>query len=406
MIDINEESLLGGYRVLDLADGKGIYGTRLLGELGADVIKIEPPQGSYERNIPPFFNDESHLEHSIYWLYRNTSKRGVTLNLESSLGQELFVGLVKTSDIIFETFDPGYMESLGLEYEALSDLNTGIIVVSITDFGLSGPHSNFKGSDIVNLAASGATILCGLPGRAPCTAPGTLANDVGAIYGAIGAMLAIYNRGLTGKGQHVEISVQEATMDGICPWNVPGYSQSVATGSAPGLRLRPRVGPLLTIPCKDGYFTFHVLTEKQRNGFFQLIGNPPEVVEWAKDMPFFEMIMRMPEFIEIAHPYFRERTKDDLFVHGQELGVPICPIYTPAEYVEDRHVKARGFFTEVDHPAVGRALYPGVPYKVTELPSSVRRPAPTLGQHNVEVWCDEFGLAQEDLGTLRAAGVI
>jgi len=401
-----EQGLLGGYRVLDLADGKGAYGTRLLGELGADVIKIEPPQGAPERNIPPFADDLPHPERSLYWLYRNTSKRGITLDIESSQGRELFRMLAGTSDIVFETFAPGYMNDLGVGYEMLSASTPGIIMASITDFGQSGPHADFKGSDIVNLAMSGATILCGLPGRAPCTAPGSLANDCAAIYGAVGAMLALFNRGKTGRGQHVEVSAQEAAMDGLCPWNIPGYAQCVATGSAPGLRMRPRVGPLLTIPCKDGYFTFHVLTEKQRTAFFELIGNPPEVVAWAKDMPFFEMIMRMPEFIAIGGPYFSDRTKDDLFTHGQELGVPICPIYTPAEYVEDRHVRARGFFEEVDHPVAGRALYPGVSCKASDLPSTIRNPAPTLGQHNVEVWCGELGLSREELSMLKASGVV
>jgi crotonobetainyl-CoA:carnitine CoA-transferase CaiB-like acyl-CoA transferase len=400
------EGPLNIYRVLDLADGKGLYGTRLLGELGADVIKIEPPHGAPERNIPPFVGDIPHPERSLYWLYRNTSKRGITLNLDSSLGRDLFKKLVKTADILFETFPPGHMESLGLSYRALSEINPGLIMVSITDFGQSGPHAHYKGSDIVNLALSGATMPCGLPDRPPCTAPGSLANDIAAIFGAVGAMLALFDRGATGQGQYVDISAQEAAIDGMVPWMIPGYSLCVANGTIAGFRMRWRMGPLLTIPCKDGYFTFNVMTEKHRKGFLELMGRPPALVEWVKNTPVSEMLVRMMEFIELCTPYFKEYTQQELFIRGQELGVPTCPIYYLNQFVEDRHIKARGFFTEVKHPEVGSALYPGVPFKMTETPPAVRRPAPTLGQHNIEIWCNEMGLSRDELVALRGAGVI
>lgn len=407
MVDSKKhEGPLNIYRVLDLADGKGLYGTRLLGELGADVIKIEPPQGAFERNIPPFVGDIPHMERSLYWLYRNTSKRGITLNLDSSLGQELFRKLVKTADILFETFPPGHMDSLGIGYQTLSQINPGLIMVSITDFGQSGPHAYYKGSDIVNLGLSGATSVCGLSERPPCTAPGNLASDIGAIYGAMGAMLALFNRAATGRGQYVDISVNEATIDGMVPWMIPGYSLCVANGTIAGLRIRGRWGPLLTIPCKDGYFTFNVMTEKHRQGFLQLMGRPPALVEWVQNTPVSEMLVRMMEFIELCTPYFKEYTQQELFIRGQELGVPTCPIYYLDQFVGDPHVKARGFFVEIDHPVVGSALYPGTPFKMTETPPTVSRPAPTLGQHNIEIWCNEMGLSRDELVALRGVGVI
>lgn len=394
------------YRVLDLADGKGIYGTRLLGELGADVIKIEPPQGAPERNLPPFVNDAPDPEGSLYWLYRNTSKRGITLNLDAPPGRDLFKRLVKTADVLVETFPPGHMQTLGLDYAVLSELNPGLVMVSVTDFGQNGPHARYKGSDIVNLAMSGATSVCGLPDRPPCTAPGSLANDIGGVYAALGAMLALFGRGATGQGQFVDISVQEAAIDGIAPWMIPGYSLNVANGTIAGLRIRGRWGPLLTVPCKDGYFTFNVMTERHRKGFLELMGYPPDLVKWVENTPVSETLVRMMEFIELSTPYFKDYTQEDLFIRGQELGVPTCPIYYLDQFVEDRHVKARGFFVEVDHPTAGKAPYPGIPYKMTETPPRVSRPAPTLGQHNLEIWCDEMGISREEFAEFAGAGII
>jgi crotonobetainyl-CoA:carnitine CoA-transferase CaiB-like acyl-CoA transferase len=166
------------------------------------------------------------------------------------------------------------------------------------------------------------------------------------------------------------------------------------------------MGPLLTVPCKDGYFTFNVMTEKHRQGFLELMGRPPALVEWVKNTPVSEMLVRMMEFIELCTPYFKEYTQQELFTRGQELGVPTCPIYYLDQFVGDRHIKARGFFTEVKHPEVGSALYPGVPFKMTETPPTVSRPAPTLGQHNIEIWCNEMGLSRDELVALRGAGVI
>lgn len=161
------EQALSGIRVLDLADVKGVYGTRILADLGADVIKVEPPDGDPMRKIPPFVGDVPGPDRSLYWLYRNLNKRGITLNLASKEGGEIFKRLVKSSDIVVETFEPGYMKQLGLDYEALREVNPGLIMASITDFGQTGPYSHYKGSDIVDFAMSGAMIVNGTPDRAP-----------------------------------------------------------------------------------------------------------------------------------------------------------------------------------------------------------------------------------------------
>jgi len=161
------EQLLGSYRVLDLSDEKGMFCGKFLGDFGADVIKIEPPGGSPARNIGPFYHDIPDPEKSLFWFAYNSSKRGITLNIETSDGQEIFKRLVKTADFIVETFTPGYMESLGLGYDTMNRINPRIIVCSITPFGQTGPYKDYKSSDLIALATGGLLYICGDPERPP-----------------------------------------------------------------------------------------------------------------------------------------------------------------------------------------------------------------------------------------------
>lgn len=396
---------LSGYRVLDLADAKGIYGTRMLADMGADVIKVEPPDGHPARKIPPFAEDTPGPDRSLYWLYRNLNKRGITLNIESKHGGEIFKRLIKTADVLVETFKPGYMEELGLDYEVLREINPGLIMASITDFGQTGPYSQYKGSDIVDFAMSGAMIINGLPEFPPVLIPGTAARDCGAIYAMGGVMLALFSRGATGQGQYVETSVQEAAIGALYPWSINGYSYKIAGGTAIGVGMRPRTGGFLVVPCKDGYANFIMVSPRNIQAVYDTLGNPPELVEYGTEI--IGVLPRLGEFLPKLFTYTMQMTMEELCGRGQEeFGLPACPVYTPAEYMEDKHVKARGFFEEVEHPETGKGMYAGMPFKMTETPPSFRRPAPRLGEHNEEVYCEELDFSREELGVLRMSGII
>ena len=239
MVPKEREGALTGYRILDLTDSRGAYCTKLLADMGADVIKVEPPDGDVGRNMPPFLNGEPHPEKSLYFLYRNANKRGITLNIESDEGRDILRKLAKSADVLVENYGPGYIESLGIGYDALQSINPKLIMAGITEFGLDGPYRDYKGSNIVDYALSGVMITSGYPGKVPTLLPGTPAYDAASEIADIEILAAIYCRDAIGKGQKIDVSVHEAARTGLYPWSVPIYSYSL-TPDGP----LPMPGPL------------------------------------------------------------------------------------------------------------------------------------------------------------------
>jgi len=401
-----QEGALSVYRVLDLADSKGAYCTKVLADLGADVIKIEKPQGDPSRSIPPFVDDVPHIEKSLYFLYRNANKRGITLNLETFEGKDIFKKLVKTADVLVENSPPGYMASLDLDYSALKEINPGLIMASMTEFGQTGPYKDWKGSNIVDFAMSGVMISSGFTGKAPCMLPGTPAYDAASMLAAISIVVALYHRGITGQGQYIDASVHESSRIGLYPWAVPIYSHALTDEritTVTDMRLGASIYPIY--PCKDGYIRVVALTPGQWNALVRVLGEP-EVLRLPAWQDFIYRVGNAQDLYALMLEFTTKYTMFELFEAGHREGVPIIPIYDMAGFVNNPHTKARKFFVEVDHPVVGKALYSGPPYKWTETPASIRRPAPCLGEHNEEVYCKELGFSKDELVALRSAGVV
>lgn len=394
------------YRVLDLADSKGAYCTKLLADLGADVIKIEPPQGDSTRSIPPFVDDMPHLEKSLYFLYRHANKRGITLDLEISEGKAIFKKLVKTADVLVETYPLDYMASLSLDYQVLKEINLGLIMASITEFGQTGPYKDWKGSDIVDFAMSGVMISSGFSGKVPCNLPGTPAYDATSLLAAISILIALYHRGTTGKGQYIDAAVHESSRIGLFPWLVPIYSHALTDERitvVTDVRLADSIYPVY--PCKDGYVRVLTITPGQWNALVRVLGDP-EVLRLPEWQDFIYRVGNAEDLYTLMVEFTPNYTMFELFEAGHREGVPIIPIHDMAGFVNNPHTKAREFFVEVNHPVIGKALYPGPPYKWTETPASIRRPAPCLGEHNEEIYCRELGFSKGDLSVLRRAGVV
>jgi len=400
------QGALGGYRVLDLADSNGAYCAKLLADLGADVIKIERPEGDPGRRIPPFVDDVPHLEKSFYFLYRNANKRGLTLNLETSAGRDIFQKLVKTADVLVENFGPGYMTDLGLDYPVLRDVNSGLIMASMTEFGHAGPYRYRKGCNLVDFAMSGVMITSGFPGKVPSLLPGSPAYDAAAMTAVISILAALYSRGATEQGQYVETSVHESSRVGLYPWVVPVYCQaSNMDDPAAGRETRMGASIYPVYPCKDGFIRVVALTPRQWDALVRALGSP-EVLLLPEWRDFLYRIGNAEDLYALMLEFTGSMTMLELFEAGRREGVPIAPILDIASFYNSPHTKAREFFVEVDHPAVGKADYPGPPYKWTETPASIRRPAARLGEHNEEVYCKELGYSTADLAALRGAGVL
>ena len=270
--------MLSPYRALDLTDEKGLLCGKLLGDLGADVIKIERPGGDPARSLGPFYNDEIDPEKSLFWFAFNTSKRGVTLDIETVDGQEIFKRLVKSADFVIESFPPGYMDKLGLGYSALEKLNPRVIMVSITPFGQTGPYKDYKGPDVVTWAMGGEMYQYGDIDRAPIRISHHSQADLhGGAEAAVGAIMALYHREITGEGQQVDISIQECIiqMTYTSHWDMSRVIRPRGADDYPNLRTRIEdksapLDPNLRVrklwPCKDGFiiFTYRGGTQAKR----------------------------------------------------------------------------------------------------------------------------------------------
>ncbi|MDM7998719.1 MAG: CoA transferase [Dehalococcoidia bacterium] len=400
------EGALSPYRVLDLTDSKGAYCTRLFADLGADVVKVENPRGDPGRAMPPFAGDVPHPEKSLYFLHRNAGKRGITLDIETADGRDIFLGLVAGADILVENSPSDYMEGLGLGYAVLRQANRRLIMASITEFGRSGPYKNRKSSNLVGFAMSGVMITSGYPGKEPSLCPGTPAYDAASLYANISILAALHMRSTTGEGQFIDVSVHETSRLGLYPWIVPHYSYALNPGGPPPShesRLGASVYPVY--PCKDGLIRVIALTPRQWDALVRVLGSP-EVLQMPDWRSFLYRIGNAADLYALMLEFTQKYTMIELFEAGKREGVPIAPILNIEDFYKSPQTVARQFFVEVEHPMAGKAHYPGPPYKWSESPARIARPAPCLGEHNEEIYCQELGFSRDDLVALRGAGVI
>ncbi|MFQ5826691.1 MAG: CaiB/BaiF CoA transferase family protein, partial [Dehalococcoidia bacterium] len=367
---------------------------KVLGDLGADVIKIEPLGGDPSRNIGPFYRDIPHPERSLPWFAFNTSKRSLVLDLETRRGKEIFQQLVTKSDFIIESFPPGHMDALGLGYEALIRINPGIIIVSITPFGQTGPYRDFKASDLVLMAMGGQMYGAGDADRPPVRLSLPQAYLFGGIHAALGGMIALYYRQRTGQGQWVDVSIREGVLRAlsleIAFWE---FNRELCPRMGP-LRARGKLMQREVWACRDGEVTIRVQGGAFRSGMQPLSqwmrgegwGGKFPSVDWGSvDIldTFSEETVSWQD--EIA-PFFLTRTKAELYERALRSRIPLLPCYTPREIREDRQLASRGFWVEVNHPEMGASIaYPGAPYKLALTPWRISRRPPLIGEHTREI---------------------
>ena len=396
---------LSGYRVLDLSDAKGVLCTKVMADLGADVIAIEPPQGSTTRSYTPFYHDQPDQEKSLFFWYFHTNKRSITLNLATPDGQGLFKQLIQTADILVETLPCQYLDQLGLGYTHLQTLHPGLIMTSITGFGSDGPYSTYHASDIVGLAMGGLMYLCGEPDGPPVPPGGMQGYHLAALNGVTGTLIALWHREMTGQGQHVDVSMQAAVANALeTTHQTYDFNREIRTRWG-----HKREGAAYILPCQDGYIA---LLCAGSLGW-------PKLVAWLQDEGcdngladerFLDDIYRFEHDAEIhatLQAFFATKTKLDIYTEAQRRRMPLAPVNTPRDLVESPQLQARGFFVAVEHPELESTVrYPGAPYALSETPWQIRRRPPLLGEHNEDLYVHELGLSRDDLTALRAAGII
>jgi crotonobetainyl-CoA:carnitine CoA-transferase CaiB-like acyl-CoA transferase len=417
--EIGNSSLpLSPYRVLNLADEKGAFCGKILADLGADVIKIEPPQGDPARNIGPFFHDEPGPNRSLFWFAYYTNQRSITLNLETVDGQRVFRELVKTSHFVLESFPPGYMDKLGLGYPSLSQINPSIIVTSITPFGQAGPYKDWKASDIVVAAMGGLMYLTGEPDQPPLRVGGCEQSYlVAGAYAAAGTMIAHYYRVLTGQGQHVDVSAQASTLFATQSYyqyqDLEGYSHRRSGNAYPQFGKRRQV----IFPCKDGYISWGILLgvlggyTRAMVDWMDSEGKAGELknVRWTEFG--FESENVSNEVLEhwqsLFGEFFKTHTKADFEREALTRRLMVFPVNTPKDLVENSQLAARNYWVKVGYPELGIVIdHAGPLYRSPEVVWATPHRAPLLGEHNEEIYCEELGFSKEEMCILRQANAI
>jgi crotonobetainyl-CoA:carnitine CoA-transferase CaiB-like acyl-CoA transferase len=409
--------MLEGYRALDLTDEKGFLCGKILAELGVNVIKVEKPGGDPARAIGPFWHDQADPEKSLYWIAYNSSKRGITLDLEKEEGKRIFRELVKTADFVIESFAPGDLDALGFGYSELNGIRKDIILTSITPFGQKGPYSHYQASDLVLMGMAGELFMTGDSDRRPVNISIPQACLHAGSDAAVGSMLAHHHRRKTGEGQHVDISMQQSAAWFLAQ-TIPHWElDKLILGRVGTFRTSSR-GTLQrqVWPCKDGFVFFFMIggqqgakTCRQLVKWMDALGMANEFLltyEWER----FDMAGATQELIDkISKPiaeFFLTRTKKEALDAAISRNISICPLMGMQDLIVDPNLAARGFWTQMELPASKTTIpYPGQFARSSENALTTRSRAPQIGEHNADVY-GELGLSDEKLESLRESGVI
>jgi len=415
--------MLSCYKVIDLSNEKGFFCGRLLGDLGADVIKIEKPGGDNSRNIGPFYKDIPDPEKSLYWYAFNANKRGITLDIETADGIEIFKRLVEKADVVIESFEPGYMKKIGLGYDTLNKINPGLVFTSISAFGQEGPYRDYKASDLVVRALGGMIYTVGDSDRPPLTTSYFHSFLVGAAHAAIGTMVVLYYRAFSGKGQQVDAPTQQGlTFVGNAEQQLPWLLNKIIPQRQGRNRFTTQMkdGNLYYQPilwrCKDGDISFSLATAAMAASYKHILeGMKKDGIEtatldrwdWTKPHDGEWTREDLDAIIATLTKYFSLHTKSELLQLSLEKGVHIGICLNVEEALKFPQFVERGFWVDVNHPELGtRLTYPGGFIKFSESDCGIKFRAPLVGEHNEEIYGTELGISKKELITLKQCNVI
>lgn len=393
---------LDDVRVIDLTEGLGgPRCTKILAELGADVIKVEPLVGDECRTFGPFADSQFDLESSLMFLYMNLNKRGVTLDIESTRGAEMLKKLVSTADILVENFPPGTLDQLGLGYEVLSEINPRLIVTSITDFGSSGPYRDYQATDLVLYALGGQMYVSGQYDSHPLTHAYNQSQMAVGMNAACATLTALYYQRETGEGQHIDVSAFECVASEVqLPIGRYAYTGGIET-RGPRERAKVQRG---FIKVKDGYIGLNLSGRNTWETFSEFLGIPELLTDRFNTGS--ARSLHSQELNELLENALKDRDKDEFWHSAVANSFTFQMVQRPEEAVQSPQLAAREFMVDVSHPRAGTVQLPGDTYGFSETPWHVRRRAPLLGEHNDEIFGGELGFSREELTVLHESGVI
>jgi crotonobetainyl-CoA:carnitine CoA-transferase CaiB-like acyl-CoA transferase len=403
-LSVSDAGALAGLRVLDLTNYRAQLAARLLADMGADVIKVEPPGGDAARRIGPFLDDLPHRDRSLFFWFYNLNKRSLTLDLDHPRGRDLLLALARSTDVIVESFAPGTLATMGLSWEVMHRENPALVLCSIAPFGQTGPYRDFAADDTVLTALGGMLYVNGFPGHPPVRPLGLQAYHSASYYGAIAIMTALLARDRSAKGSWIDLSMQEATAAAVEHVAGSYFERKIAEPRRGTLHWSRffRVGK-----CRDGYIMHCTL------------GDWTSLVEWMKgdgkaqdlDQPMYNEVMNRythaEHVFDVLDEWVKDYARDELLERAQLLRLPYATVRPPEALFDDEQLAARGYFVEVEHPELGpKFRYPGAPYLFNGTPWRAHRRPPLTGEHSAEILRDSLGLEFDEIGELAAEGVI
>jgi crotonobetainyl-CoA:carnitine CoA-transferase CaiB-like acyl-CoA transferase len=392
---------LSDLRLIDLSTNiAGPFCTKLFADFGADVVKVESTdQVDEARALGPFSGADENPEASGMFLYLNTNKRSVTLNLDSEQGKTLLRELAATADVVVESFPPGTMERIGLGFDALQDIRPGIVLTSVTPFGQSGPWRDYQATDLVQYAASGLSYINGVPEREPLKEPGYESDYQAGVCAFAGAMTAVCHRDVGGPGRHVDVSILEAATSTLAPQLLMALHSGVSSERrAMGL-------PTGLVPCKDGYVFLNVRHEQTWQQLWRFFDEP----QLANDPRFAtaaDRRKRSRELEDFLAPRLARYTMEELYHGLSDLRILVGMALDIPHLMDDSHLRERDFFVTSQHLVAGELSFPGAPFKMSKTPWMLVSPAPLNGEHNEEIYTGLLGHTSKELDNWRSLGDI
>ena len=380
----------------------------MMADMGAEVIHVEKPgHGDMQRH--PSMHGPGIEGENLVFAMLNRNKKSITLNLKAPKGKEMFMELVKQSDIVVENFTPGTMDSLGIGYDDLSAVNPRIIMVSVSGFGQNGPYRDYHAYDLVAQAMSGWMSVTGYPGQPPVRGGGVIADYLGGIFGFCGLMTALYWRERSGQGQQVDVSLMDSAAftlgDRIVRYAAIGDPELIA----PVGNKYPNMPMALCYPTKDGYFTFRFPSTESIGNLIKMIDEKMPANMDQKQLTVKEMTEN-PGFWESYEDritqFLKDKTNDEAMAIMESMDIACSPVLTLDKVIEDPQFNAREMMVEVEHPKIGKMKMPGIVPKLSKTPGKVETPGPSLGQHNEDIYCSLLGCTKDELANLKDDNII
>lgn len=400
----NTRGPLSDLRVLDFSrDLSGSYCARALAAYGSEVVHVEAPRiGNLLRRVAPFYNDLPHHNRGVLHNHVNCGKRSITLDVESGVGVRVLRELVKNTDILVEDQPDGTMEAKGLSYEALAEINPGIVMTSLSSFGRKGPYKDYKASELILSGLSGPMYISGALDREPVKAGGRAVQFQAGMVAALLTMMAVRSRDRFGVGSHVDLSTMETQAGTADRWvsvlSVYSYTGSIAERTR-GIVLAGAG----VVPTLDGYInTLNPTTLSRLKRVLNMIGKP----ELMDDPQFADPDQRLVIVNEEFLLWSLQHSTAEAVDAGLRYGVMVGPVHTHETLHRDAHMLVRRPWVQVEHPEMGEQTFPVRPAQLSGTPMQVSRPAPRLGEHNMDVYCGELGYSRSELARLGRMGVV